>query len=106
MDTGEELRWRVLAQSTRLEAFPLPARHEPDGLAAGDGADAASAAEPDKTVDVAAAMNIAEAEAPALAPEPFSRDYPAEPHAVRRSGTGTMLEQARRWLGRVFTNRD
>jgi 8-oxo-dGTP diphosphatase len=62
---------------------------------AGDGADAAAAAEPDKALDMAGAINVTEAEAPALAPEPFSRDYPAEPQ-VRR--TRTILEKAWLWL--------
>jgi 8-oxo-dGTP diphosphatase len=48
----------------------------------------------DKPAD-AAAMDIAEADSPALAPEPVAREYPVAPRATERK---TMLEKAWLWL--------
>jgi 8-oxo-dGTP diphosphatase len=56
---------------------------------AGDADNATPAAERDK------AMDIAEADSPALAPEPFAREYPVAPHAAERK---TLLEKAWLWL--------
>jgi len=51
---------------------------------------AAATAEPDK------AMEIAETDSPALAPEPFTREYPVAPRSPDR--TKTLLEKAWLWL--------
>jgi 8-oxo-dGTP diphosphatase len=50
---------------------------------------------PDEATDAAAAMDIVEADAPALAPEPVAREYPVAPRATERK---TILEKAWRWL--------
>ena len=44
----------------------------------------------------AAAMNIAEADSPALAPEPFAREYPISTRTMDRGKT--LLERAQLWL--------
>jgi 8-oxo-dGTP diphosphatase len=54
-----------------------------------------SASTHDEPTDVAAALDIAEADSPALAPEPVAREYPVAPHATERK---TILEKAWRWL--------
>lgn len=69
----------------------VPAASSPDErpVVAGEIDNVAPAAERDK------AMDIAEADSPALAPEPFSREYPVAPHATQRK---TLLEKAWLWL--------
>jgi hypothetical protein len=70
----------------------VPAANTPDerSVIAGDVDNAAPAAERDK------AMDIAEADSPALAPEPFVREYPVAPRSTDRSKT--LLEKAWLWL--------
>ena len=70
----------------------VPAANTPDErpVIAGDVDNAAPAAERDK------AMDIAEADSPALAPEPFVREYPVAPRLTDRSKT--LLEKAWLWL--------
>jgi 8-oxo-dGTP diphosphatase len=50
----------------------------------------------DEATDVAAAMDIAEADSPALAPEPVAREYPVAPRSADRRKT--LLEKAWLWL--------
>jgi 8-oxo-dGTP diphosphatase len=66
-----------------------------------DAAPAVDAAERDNAAaDTAAAMDIArdvaESDSPALAPEPFTREYPVAPRSLDRSKT--LLEKAWLWL--------
>jgi 8-oxo-dGTP diphosphatase len=67
-----------------------------------DTAPAVAAAEHDGAMDIAAATNlagatdIAEADSPALAPEPFTREYPVAPRSPNR--TKTLLAKAWLWL--------
>jgi 8-oxo-dGTP diphosphatase len=68
-----------------------------------DTAPAVDAAERDNAaVDTAAAVDIAEdvaeSDSPALAPEPFTREYPVAPRSPDRSKT--LLEKAWLWLRR------
>jgi 8-oxo-dGTP diphosphatase len=69
---------------------------------AGDTTPAAAAAERDGAMDiveatnVAGATDIAEADSPALAPEPFAREYPVAPRSPDR--TKTWLAKAWLWL--------
>lgn len=62
----------------------------------GDATPAAHATERDKTIDVAAALNIAEADSPALAPEPIAREYPVTSGPPGR--TKALLDRAWSWL--------
>jgi 8-oxo-dGTP diphosphatase len=57
---------------------------------------AAVAAQRDSAIDIAAATDIAEADSPALAPEPFAREYPVAPRSPDR--TKTLLAKAWLWL--------
>jgi 8-oxo-dGTP diphosphatase len=53
-----------------------------------------------EAIDIAEDLNIAEADSPALAPEPFTREYPVAPRSPDRSKT--LLERAWLWLrGRI-----
>jgi 8-oxo-dGTP diphosphatase len=72
----------------------------------GDPTPAVAAAECDRAMDIAMAANvagatdIAEADSPALAPEPFTREYPVAPQSPDR--TKTLLAKAWLWLrGRI-----
>jgi 8-oxo-dGTP diphosphatase len=67
----------------------------------GDAAPAVDAVERDNAAaDTAAAMDVAEdvaeSDSPALAPEPFTREYPVAPRSLDRSKT--LLEKAWLWL--------
>ena len=62
-----------------------------------DAAPAVDAAERNNAAaDTAAAMDVAESDSPALAPEPFTREYPVAPRSLDRSRT--LLEKAWLWL--------
>jgi 8-oxo-dGTP diphosphatase len=96
----------------RIAAVPRPApAAKTDGKqpVTADTADTAPAPQPEQipeladvaeamevAADAAVAADIAEADAPALAPEPFAREYPIAPRAHDR--TRTSLEKIWRWL--------
>jgi 8-oxo-dGTP diphosphatase len=62
---------------------------------AGDVGDT-QAAERNGAIDIAEATDVAEADSPALAPEPFTREYPVAPRSPEPSKT--LLEKAWLWL--------
>jgi 8-oxo-dGTP diphosphatase len=63
-----------------------------------DAAPAVDAVERDTAaaMDIAGAEDVAESDSPALAPEPFTREYPVAPRSLDRSKT--LLEKAWLWL--------
>jgi 8-oxo-dGTP diphosphatase len=62
----------------------------------GETTPAVAAAVRDRAMDIAEARNIAEADSPALAPEPFTREHPVAPRSPDR--TKTLLAKAWLWL--------
>jgi 8-oxo-dGTP diphosphatase len=67
-----------------------------DTTPAVDAAERDSATEVAEAMHVAGAMDIVEADSPALAPEPFAREYPVAPRSPDR--TKTLLAKAWLWL--------